>query len=416
MKKILSLLVVIGAIFSFSSCSSDDDPVITSLGNEVLSGLIENDMTLTNDRFWELSGRVFVTSGATLTIEPGTIIKGRAGQGTNSSGLYIARDGKIDAQGTAAKPIIFTSVDDNIEVGGLMGTNLTPTDNQLWGGVVILGNAPISPDAGTTAQIEGVPASETLGQYGGSDNNDNRGILKYISIRHGGTSIDQAAGKDINGLTLGGVGKGTQISYIEVFANYDDGIEFFGGSVNVSNVLVYGVGDDGLDVDQAYSGTVDNFMVYTSTAASSDEAFEIDGPEGSENSTGKFTIKNGNAISVDGGGSAGDFKSKAQGTITNVKWSGFEGGSVVKFRASFDDVCADKTDAYTNLINDVLVFINTEFDEAVVYDGDDSDACGIPDGYQTTALNKLLNGTTSIGATDNTVFDNWTIASLSSLL
>ncbi len=220
-----------------------------------------------------------------LTIEPGTIIKGRLGEGSNASVLMIARDGMIDAEGTAEKPIIFTSVNDNIALGALSGTNLTATDNQLWGGVVILGNAPISVEAGTSAQIEGVPASEPLGQYGGDNATHSSGTFKYVSLRHGGTTIDPVAGNDINGLTHPwwcGF-RATAISNVGVFASYDDGIEFCRWiSVEpVANVLVYTVGDDGLDVDQAYSGTIDNFLVSTSTAASSDEGLEIDGPEGS---------------------------------------------------------------------------------------------------------------------------------------
>jgi len=391
--------------------------IIETIPNEVISGNIEEDMTWTNDRIWELASKVFVTNGATLKIEPGTIIKSRPGEGINATGLYIARDGMIDAVGTPDEPIIFTAKDDNIEVGQLAGTNLDADDNQLWGGVVILGNAPISPDAGTEAQIEGVPASETLGLYGGDQPNDNRGKFKYVSIRHGGTTIDPSAGADINGLTLGGVGADTEISHIEIFANFDDGVEFFGGNVDLSNLLVYTIGDDAIDIDQAYAGTVDNFMIFTSTAATSDEGLEIDGPEGPENAAGKFTVQNGTITSVDGGGSAADFKSRAQGTVSNVKWSGFDGGSTIQIRASFDEgnACADKTDAYTNLIDDELVFNTVEFDAVVVYDGDDEDACDVPASHQTSAEGKVSSETAS-GVTDATVFDGWTLSSIKQLL
>jgi len=415
MKKLLSLFAMAGIIFSLASCSNDDDGGgDPTPDNEVLTGSITEDMTLTNDRIWELSGRVFVTGGATLTIEAGTIIKGQPGTGTNSSGLYIARDGMIDAVGTASSPIIFTSVDDNIEVGELQGTNLTEADNQLWGGVVILGNAPISVDAGTTAQIEGVPAAESLGQYGGSDAADDRGTFKYVSIRHGGTTIDASSGSDINGLTLGGVGSGTEISDIEIYANFDDGIEFFGGSVNVSNILVYKVGDDAIDVDQAYSGTIDNFLVYT--GEDSDEVLEIDGPEGT--ATGSFTIQNGTAIN-DGGGNAADFKSSAMGTVENVKWTGFSGGAgAIKIRASFNADCSEKADAYLNLVNEELVFTDVEFFSVLVYDGDEDDACDLPTGdddYQLVA-NEIINKTTTTGATSTSGFDTWAFASLSGSL
>ena len=395
---------------------ADDATAALNVTN-VLSGNIEEDVTLSNDIIWEISGRVFVTNDATLTIEKGSIIKGKSGIGSNASVLTIARDGMIEAVGTAAEPIIFTSVADDIALGETKGSNLDQGDNQLWGGLVILGNAPISPDAGTEAQIEGVPASEPLGLYGGTDGADNRGTLKYVSIRHGGTTIDPAKGNDINGLTLGGVGSGTEISHIEIIANFDDGVEFFGGAVSITNLLIYGVGDDAIDVDQAWSGTVDNFWVFTSDEAGSDEGLEIDGPEGSENSSGKFTLKNGTITSVDGAGSAADFKSKAQGTVTNVKWTGFTGGAKIKFRASFDkdNACADKTDAYTNLIGGDLAFATVEFTSISVYDGDDSDACDVPASYQTNAAAEVASETAT-GASDATIWDAWTLSAGLTLL
>src|SRR5690606_8393666 len=246
--------------------------------NIVVQGLIEEDQTWKADRIYELNGRVIVTEGVKLTIEPGTIIKGREGQGANASALMIARGATIHAVGTADKPIIFTTVLDNIKVGEKRGTNLTERaeDRGKWGGLVVLGRAPISYAGSLEAQIEGVPAQEKLGLYGGDNSEDNSGRIEYVSIRHGGTEI--FGGSEINGLTLGGVGSGTVIRNIEIFANYDDGIEFFGGTVNVSNVLVAHQGDDGIDVDQAYKGTVDGFMVIHS--GDTDKGLEIDGPEG----------------------------------------------------------------------------------------------------------------------------------------
>ncbi|MBL3657776.1 hypothetical protein [Fulvivirga sediminis] len=423
MKKILSLAAAFGAMFYLSSCGDDDNGGVTPnpVADTVLTGYIKSDMTLTNDKIWVIDGRVFVTNGAKLTIEEGTIIKGKEGKGSAASALTIARDGLIDAEGTAENPIIFTAMTDNIKVGQKRGTNLEVTDNQQWGGVVILGSAPISPSAGTSAQIEGVSASEPLGQYGGDKPDDNQGVFKYVSIRHGGTTIDAAKGNDINGLTLGGVGSGTQISHVEIFANFDDGIEFFGGTVNVSDVLIYGVGDDALDVDQAYAGTIDNFMIYTASSTDSDEGLEIDGPEGPENSEGKFTIKNGTITSVDGGGSAADFKSEPQGTVSNVKWEGFDGGATLQIRASFnaDDNCAAETDAYTNLIDGVLVFNNVKFDAFKVYDEDgkdeNPDECDLPIDYQANAED-MATSSEATGATDATAFNSWTISSILDLL
>lgn len=147
-----------------------------------------------------------------------------------------------------------------------------------------MGKAPISADA-ESVQIDGIPSSDQNGLYGGTDAADNSGVIKYVSIRHGGANIGE--GNEINGLTLGGVGSGTVIDHIEVVGNQDDGIEFFGGTVNVSNALVWNAGDDAIDTDQSWSGTLDNFIVISA----GDELFELDGGEGT--SAGTHTLKNG---------------------------------------------------------------------------------------------------------------------------
>ena len=253
--------------------------------NYTLVGLIESDRTLTADHIWTLSGRVAVTNGATLTIEPGTIIKAEAGSGGAASSLIIAQGAKIIADGTATNPIIFTAESDNIQLGELSGTNLDINVNGLWGGLMILGNAPISAIT-SPFQIEGIPASDPNGLYGGNDPADNSGRLRYVSIRHGGTSI--GAGNEINGLTLGGVGSETIIENIEIVANTDDGLECFGGTANVSNLLVLAVGDDCLDLDQGYSGTINNSVIIP--GLSTDHSLELDGGEGNTNPS--FTITN----------------------------------------------------------------------------------------------------------------------------
>jgi hypothetical protein len=316
-------------------------------GNEVVSGTINANTTWTNDKVYELQGKVVVDGGATLTIEAGTIIKGQEGTGTNASALIIARGSKIAANGTAAAPIIFTSILDNITTGQTSGTNLTETDNGKWGGIIVLGDAPISAgDGDDEAQVEGIPATETYGAYGGANATDNSGTINYVSIRHGGALI--GAGNEINGLTLGGVGSGTVINNIEVVANLDDGIEFFGGTVDVTNAVVAFQGDDGIDIDMNYSGTVTNFAVVH--GIDTDEALEIDGPEGITHTTGLFTLSNGTIKSTDGVGTGGDLKSSAQGTISNVSFEGYT-TKILKIRASFSDTlnCTDKTDSYTNL-------------------------------------------------------------------
>ena len=224
------------------------------------SGLISANETWMANNIYVLNQKVVVEDGVTLTIEAGTIVKGSKGQGSLASALIIARGGKIMAMGTAQNPIVFTSVDDNIQVGQKAGTNLNENNQQLWGGVLILGYAPGSFRGDVEeVQIEGIPASDEFGLYGGNDPDDNSGVFQYVSIRHGGELIGE--GNEINGLTLGAVGRGTTINNIEVVANVDDGVEYFGGTVDTQNMLVWASGDDGLDIDQAYSGTISNSVV-----------------------------------------------------------------------------------------------------------------------------------------------------------
>ena len=368
--------------------------------------------TWTADKIYVLTGKIFVESGAVLKINEGTVIKGQTGTGTNASGLYAARGGKIEAVGTPEKPIIFTTVLDDIFPGRLTSPNLDETDTELWGGVVLLGKAPISVGSGTEKQIEGVPASEPLGLYGGSVDNDDSGELQYVSIRHGGTTIDPIAGKDINGLTLGGVGTGTILKNIEVIANSDDGIEFFGGTVNISNVIVSLQGDDGLDVDQAYTGTISNFMLIQSSAGK--DGLEIDGPEGALN--GQFKLQNGTIMSIDGGGRGATFKSKAMAAVSNVLWTGYT-DAVIYIRTSYDADCTtSKSDALSNLTDATpsLTFADVDFGSVSVFTESDNGAatpvvCTVVASEQTAAEGKITDGTAT-GASDATVWDDWTLS------
>ena len=277
------------------ACGDDIvEPTPTPQTNKVINSNIKTNTTWYSDTIYQLGGRIAVEDGATLTIQPGTIIKGEAGTGANATALLIARGGKLMAEGTTSLPIIFTSVADEITpedvlAGNFASPNLDPTVNGLWGGVIVLGNATISASNTTgdvsSVQIEGIPTSDQNGLYGGTNTHDNSGILKYISIRHGGANI--GSGNEINGLTLGGVGFGTTIENIEVVANQDDGVECFGGTVNLTNVVSWNVGDDGFDTDQSWSGTLDNFVIINPAG----HIFELDGPEGTY--AAGHTIKNG---------------------------------------------------------------------------------------------------------------------------
>ena len=377
-------------------------------GTIIVSGMITSSTTWTSNNIYHLGGKVVVDDGIILTIEPGTIIKGKEGTGSLASALIIARGGKLMAEGTAEEPIIFTSVKDNIEIGQTAGTNLDENDNALWGGVIILGFAKGSFKGDVTeVQIEGVPAGDDWGLYGGDDDTDNSGIMKYISIRHGGAEIGE--GNEINGLTLGAVGNGTVIDNIEVVGNLDDGIEFFGGTVSPTNLIVWAQGDDGLDIDQAYAGTIKNAMVIL--GISSDHAMEIDGPEGSY--AAEFTL---DGITLKGNedtpaGEYADYRSLAMGHTNNIYAFGFKESS---------DVELDNNGVSQNYLDGILTFEaweivgydNTIFAEKVAKDanGDPTEEKIIvnPDfpSRASTWTTKVEQGNQTVGA-DTSVFD-WT--------
>jgi hypothetical protein len=430
MKK-LSLLIPVLAILFITSCSEDCETVcntgevltndceclavdpcagVTCAVGEILtsdcdcvdsaanlpvivSGELSANSTWTSDKIYELANKVVVSSGVTLTIEPGTIIKGREGSGSSATALVVAKGGKIEACGTSSNPIIFTSVLDNISVGQTAGTNLNESQVGLWGGLIVLGNAPSSFEGDPSElQIEGIPADDAFGLYGGDDPDDNSGSLCYISVRHGGALI--GSDNEINGITLGGVGRGTTINNVEVVANKDDGIEFFGGTVNVTNAIVWSQGDDAFDVDQAYSGTLDNYV--SIAGPDSDHSLEIDGPEGT--ATGRFTFTNGTHKGF--ASEFADFRKSAMGTVSNTYFFGFPEDA---------DFEIDDDESSMNVVNGILEFANLEFNTTKTI----AEICldKAPSGDQTAFAaymeqNASVVSTPSVGA-DTSVF-GWT--------
>jgi hypothetical protein len=312
-------------VFEFTVTDADGDVAkathVLSVGAEPttirVTGNITANTTWVTGKTYVLGARIFVVAPAKLTIQKGVIIKGEAGTGANATALVVARGAQIDAQGTATEPIIFTSVADEIAPGQIDSPNMDPTVEGLWGGLIVLGRAKSSlPGDAPDFSIEGIPATDTNGLYGGTNDADNSGILKFISIRHGGALI--GANNEINGLTLGGVGSGTVIENIEVVANQDDGIEWFGGTVSVKNALIWNSGDDAVDTDQAWAGTLDNFIVIA--GINTDHALEIDGPEGTYNAPN--TVKNG-SVKGHPASEFGDFRSAARGTFENLYFFNF---------------------------------------------------------------------------------------------
>ena len=207
----------------------------------------------TADNVYLLDQQVYVEAGAVLNIEAGTVIKGKPGQGESASALVIAQGGKVYAEGTGVNPIIFTAESDDVTDPNDL---VLPATN-LWGGVILLGKAQINTATGV-GNIEGLPVSDKS-QYGGTDDWDNSGVMKYVSIRHGGTDIGE--GNEINGLTFGAIGRGTTIDHIEVFQNNDDGYEWFGSTVNLKYLASAFNADDGFDHDEGLRSTMQYLFV-----------------------------------------------------------------------------------------------------------------------------------------------------------
>ncbi len=249
MKKTILVSALLGLITLNYSCrkieidgNGSTTPAPTSGENTVLSGKINTDRTLHAANVYTLRGLVYVTDGATLTIEPGTKI---VGEKTSRGALIVTRGCKIIANGTADKPIVFTS-DQTSPVRG------------DWAGIVLLGRARTNSSFNGTAGLGeaegGINNGDGLGLYGGTDDADNSGSLQYVRIEYAGYAF--LPDKELNGLSMYAIGRGTKISYVQVsFAN-DDSFEWFGGTVNMDHLIAYKGLDDEQDSDNGFSGNV----------------------------------------------------------------------------------------------------------------------------------------------------------------
>ena len=284
MKKVtLSVLVILTTLFS--SCSLENDVEDLTNNNPItsqnLSGNLTSNLTLKSGISHNLTGTLLVKDGATLTIEPGTKINALAG-GTDVY-ILVEKGGKIIANGTAENPIVFTSNATNPKAGD-------------WGGIIINGKAPLSRQASATSNA--ATEVNTTIYFGGNDVTDNSGVLNYVKIEYSGARIDDEA--EHNGLTLNGVGNGTTISNIAILYGDDDAIEFFGGSVNASNILVVNAKDDMFDFTQGYSGVCSNlygiresnYTAVTSDPRGVEADGNLDGNTPTDINQSNFTINN----------------------------------------------------------------------------------------------------------------------------
>lgn len=262
------------------SNNNTDDPNQT----RILQGSYERNITLTGGTY-TLKGYVYFTAGTTLSIPKGTIIKSDISQ---KGALIIERGARIEAVGTAQEPIVFTS-------GKAAGERARGD----WGGVIILGNAPTNRPLSPAPLIEGGVDR----RYGGADPDDNSGIMRYVRIEWAGIAAEP--GSEINGLTLGGVGSGTTLEYIQVSYGNDDAYEFFGGTVNAKYLVAYATSDDDLDFDFGYTGKI-QFAVIQRRPEIAD-------------------TDNGNGVEADNDGSGSSATPFTRPILSNVTWIGPNG-------------------------------------------------------------------------------------------
>lgn len=405
----LILLIFFLGCDSNSDDSDMDKYIPTPNGVYLIDEDITENTVWTSDKVYNINKGIAITSGNTLTIEPGTIIKFSAGSGVNSCYLFVQQNARIVAEGTQEQPIIFTTIAEDLYPGNASelnfgSKNMNPDIDGLWGGIYIMGNAPISIDPlqeGNTeisSQIVESTYNRHDGTYGGTLPNDNSGILTYVSIRHTGASYGEYSH---SGLTLAGVGSETKIENIEVVATDGDGLAVLGGTVNVTNLTILNSGDDAIDTDQAYSGTISNFIAINPKS----RVFEIDGPEGDYTGSG-HTISNGFVFMGDCF-SGYDNDENSDATLLDVYFTGFNENT-----GNFNEYSENELSRSYNLEMDQY-YVNMEGDtipiSAVTYF---SEMHNILDANGNPIISTVIPGNNTVGPDDSFEFSwTWTFQS-----
>lgn len=457
MKKLVRLLTValLAAVAVSNSYGQDLSKYADAQGNQKFDVV-----TLIPDTVYNLDIKYYVGEGQVLNIMPGTVIKAATGTGLAAKAIIVTRGAKIYALGTKSDPIIMTSVNDPLD------GSYSLRNQGDWGGLLVLGRAYtnlLGPATGQTVSrnefgvqngegtIEGLdipddrhhygedrwentpddladPAFTAVGDLktgGAFDDADNSGIMRYVSIRHGGAIIGTA--NEINGLTLGGVGSGTIIENIEVIANQDDGIEFFGGAANVKYASILFCDDDYFDWDQGWYGKA-QFIYGLQLPANvydreGDNGFEMDGDDDDANpdaaaapvptvpSSGNYysdpTIYNATLI-----GNQGDegfeLKERTEGKIANSIIANFSNA------IEFDDSGNDRPiDAYQNWVDGKLELLSNTFvgnsnfvsSKFETFTAADLTKLTTTDGNVEATAGTVIDYTLSIDANTNTVTD-----------
>lgn len=402
------LAISMGLVAALAACGDDDNKATPDApvnpGIDAPAGVTEvmvtdaitSNTTWTADHVYTLATmkQIFVKNGATLTIEPGTKVQGQQG-----SVLVITRGSKINAAGTKDKPILLTSSQ--------------PTGQKAagwWGGLLVLGAAPINVNAlsvppSTEATFEAFTSDLPEGKFGGTKADDNSGVLKYVRIEFAGFNF--VADREFNNLTLCGVGNGTTIDYVQVHGGSDDGIEFFGGTVNVKHLVSSQNQDDGFDTDNGWQGKAQFVIVqnisHPATLPEASNGYESDnhGTAASYRAEPRTlpTVSNVTLIgdhSFTGGASwAAIFRRGTGGHYVNHIWYGFPKGPEVRDAETKEQVDAGNlTVTYSMLFNNDASASNLppaqatgDIDEALLFNTTAHDLAGMDPGL-TDPLNK----------------------------
>jgi hypothetical protein len=294
--------------------AGDDDDAVACADNLcILSGTLTDDLVLTADTDWLLRGGVFVgddVNPTTLTIEPGTTIYGES---STDGMLVVRRNARLVADGTADAPIVFTSSkEDGSRARG------------DWGGLILNGNAPINSCGDGEGACEAFGEGGT-GWYGGDDADDDSGVLRYVRVEFAGTLI--SPDNELNGIAFQGVGRGTTVDYVQVHMNADDGVEFFGGTVEAKHLLLTGIGDDNIDWTDGWQGKI-QFAVAQQYEDNGDNGIEADnnGDDNSASPRSMPTLSNITLIGVPGGASSDLgllLREGTAGALSNLVVTGF---------------------------------------------------------------------------------------------
>ena len=323
----LSLLALLSGCSEEESTSTETADTGTPVATEVtVSSDITADTTWASGSIVTLSALIVVTGNATLTIEPGVVVKG-----DNGSALVISRGAKLNAAGTAASPIIFTS--SKPEGSRASGD---------WGGVVLLGAASINL-AGGEGNIEGMPAGPAS-LYGGTDDASSCGSLTHVRIEFAGYVF--GTDNELNGLTVGGCGSATELDFIQSHLGKDDGVEFFGGTASIKHLLITQAADDSLDFDQGWRGNV-QFLAIQQSASVGDKAIEGDNLKDVVDSTPRSRPTIFNATIVGSGANAEQgglhIRRGAGLVLKNSLITGFQAGAIDLDGATVPALVGDAT-------------------------------------------------------------------------